>query len=52
MNSDLLLNALLILLFICVGGVFAAAEMALVSLRDSRSSSSRTAAPVAVRSPG
>lgn len=36
MSSDLLLNALLILLFICIGGVFAAAEMALVSLRDSQ----------------
>jgi putative hemolysin len=36
MNSDLVLNAALILLFICVGGVFAGAEMALVSLRDSQ----------------
>ena len=36
MNSDLLINALLILLFICIGGVFAAAEMALVSLRESQ----------------
>ena len=29
-------NAALILLFILVGGVFSAAEMALVSLRDSQ----------------
>lgn len=36
MSSDILLNAALILLFICIGGVFAAAEMALVSLRDSQ----------------
>lgn len=36
MNVELLLNAALILLFICIGGVFAAAEMALVSLRDSQ----------------
>ena len=35
MNENLL-NAILILLFIAVGGVFAAAEMALVSLRDSQ----------------
>lgn len=36
MTSDLILNAALILLFICVGGIFAGAEMALVSLRDSQ----------------
>ncbi len=36
MTSELVLNAALILLFICVGGVFAGAEMALVSLRDSQ----------------
>ena len=36
MSSGVLLNSLLILLFICVGGVFAAAEMSLVSLRDSQ----------------
>ena len=36
MSSELVLNAALILLFICVGGVFAGAEMALVSLRDSQ----------------
>ncbi|GAA3691974.1 hemolysin family protein [Microlunatus aurantiacus] len=36
MTSELVLNAVLILLFICVGGVFAGAEMALVSLRDSQ----------------
>ncbi len=34
--STVLLNILLILFFIGVGGVFAAAEMALVSLRDSQ----------------
>ncbi len=36
MTSELVLNIALILLFICVGGVFAGAEMALVSLRDSQ----------------
>ncbi len=35
MNENVL-NAFLILVFICIGGVFAAAEMALVSLRDSQ----------------
>jgi len=34
--SDTLLNVLLIFVFIVIGGVFAAAEMALVSLRDSQ----------------
>jgi putative hemolysin len=34
--SSVLVNIALILLFIAVGGVFAAAEMALVSLRDSQ----------------
>lgn len=34
--SSTLVNVLLVLLFILVGGVFAAAEMALVSLRDSQ----------------
>src|SRR5688500_2965807 len=34
--STVLLNMLLILFFIAVGGVFAAAEMALVSLRESQ----------------
>src|SRR5918997_4864491 len=34
--STVLLNIALILVFILVGGVFAAAEMALVSLRDSQ----------------
>jgi len=34
--SSTLLNALLIFVFITVGGVFAAAEMSLVSLRDSQ----------------
>ncbi|HVK35872.1 MAG TPA: CNNM domain-containing protein, partial [Microlunatus sp.] len=36
MTSELVLNIALILVFICVGGVFAGAEMALVSLRDSQ----------------
>ena len=35
MNGTLV-NVLLIFLFICIGGVFAAAEMALVSLRESQ----------------
>src|ERR687897_917206 len=34
--STVLLNIALILVFIVVGGIFAAAEMALVSLRDSQ----------------
>jgi putative hemolysin len=34
--NDTILNSLLIILFIVIGGVFAAAEMALVSLRDSQ----------------
>src|SRR5918992_2609303 len=34
--STVLLNILLILFFIGVGGIFAAAEMALVSLRESQ----------------
>src|SRR5918996_5550848 len=34
--STVLLNTLLILFFILVGGIFAAAEMALVSLRESQ----------------
>ena len=34
--SDTITNILLIALFIVIGGVFAAAEMALVSLRDSQ----------------
>jgi len=34
--STVLLNIALILVFILIGGVFAAAEMALVSLRDSQ----------------
>ena len=34
--STVLLNISLILVFIAIGGVFAAAEMALVSLRDSQ----------------
>ncbi|MDN5804315.1 MAG: hemolysin family protein, partial [Microlunatus sp.] len=36
MSFDIALNSALILLFICIGGVFAAAEMSLVSLRDSQ----------------
>ncbi len=34
--NDTLLNIVLILVFVLIGGVFAAAEMALVSLRDSQ----------------
>src|SRR5215471_7487903 len=34
--NDTLLNIVLILVFIMIGGVFAAAEMALVSLRESQ----------------
>lgn len=34
--TEILTNVALILLFICLGGVFAAAEMALVTLRDSQ----------------
>ncbi|MFW6599740.1 hemolysin family protein [Propionibacteriaceae bacterium Y2011] len=34
--NEVLLNSALILLFICIGGVFAAAEMSLVSLRESQ----------------
>jgi putative hemolysin len=34
--NDTLLNIVLILVFVMIGGVFAAAEMALVSLRDSQ----------------
>jgi putative hemolysin len=36
MTADVVLNALVVLVLICIGGVFAAAEMALVSLRDSQ----------------
>ncbi|WUJ75142.1 hemolysin family protein [Kribbella soli] len=36
MNETLLLNIVLILVFVMIGGVFAAAEMALVSLRESQ----------------
>ncbi|WP_432888361.1 hemolysin family protein [Kribbella sp. CA-245084] len=36
MNDTLLLNIVLILVFVMIGGVFAAAEMALVSLRESQ----------------
>lgn len=36
MNDNTLLNIVLILVFVLIGGVFAAAEMALVSLRDSQ----------------
>jgi putative hemolysin len=36
MNDTLLLNIVLILVFVLIGGVFAAAEMALVSLRESQ----------------
>ena len=34
--NDTLLNIVVIFVFIMIGGVFAAAEMALVSLRDSQ----------------
>jgi putative hemolysin len=36
MTSDVLVSILVIFVLICLGGVFAAAEMALVSLRDSQ----------------
>ncbi|MFC5175436.1 hemolysin family protein [Nocardioides taihuensis] len=36
MDSDTLLNLILVLVFVLVGGVFAATEIALVSLRDSQ----------------
>jgi putative hemolysin len=36
MNGDLLLNIVLVLVFVLVGGVFAATEMALVTLRESQ----------------
>lgn len=36
MNTDLLVNVGLVLLFILIGGVFAATEIALVSLRESQ----------------
>lgn len=36
MDSDTLVNLLLVLLFVVVGGVFAGTEMALVSLRESQ----------------
>lgn len=36
MDTTLLVNALLVLLFVLVGGVFAATEMAIVSLRQSQ----------------
>jgi putative hemolysin len=36
MNGDLALNIVLVLVFILIGGVFAATEMALVTLRDSQ----------------
>src|SRR3954454_16256351 len=36
MNTTTLLNIVLILVFVMIGGVFAAAEMALVSLRESQ----------------
>ena len=36
MDSQTLLNVGLVLLFVLVGGVFAATEIALVSLRDSQ----------------
>jgi putative hemolysin len=36
MNGDLALNIVLVLVFVLIGGVFAATEMALVTLRDSQ----------------
>ena len=36
MNGDLVLNITLVLIFVLIGGVFAATEMALVTLRDSQ----------------
>ncbi|MFJ6002282.1 hemolysin family protein [Arthrobacter sp. NPDC092385] len=36
MNSDLALNIALVVVFVLIGGVFAATEMALVTLRDSQ----------------
>ena len=36
MNTDLLVNLGLVLLFVLIGGVFAATEIALVSLRESQ----------------
>jgi putative hemolysin len=36
MNGDLVLNITLVLIFVLVGGVFAATEMALVTLRESQ----------------
>lgn len=36
MNGELLLNIALVLVFVLIGGVFAATEMALVTLRDSQ----------------
>jgi putative hemolysin len=36
MNGDLWLSIAIVLVFICIGGFFAAAEMALVSLRESQ----------------
>lgn len=36
MNGDLILNIVLVVVFVLVGGVFAATEMALVTLRDSQ----------------
>lgn len=36
MNGDLVLNVVLVIAFVLIGGVFAATEMALVTLRDSQ----------------
>lgn len=36
MNGDLVLNIVLVIVFVLIGGVFAATEMALVTLRDSQ----------------
>ena len=45
--STVLLNILLIFVFIVIGGVFAAAEMSLVSLRDSQIRSAAATAAAA-----
>jgi hypothetical protein len=50
MNGTLL-NIALMLVFVLIGGVFATAEMALVSLRESQLSPCRTAAGAARPSP-
>ena len=36
MNADVVINIGLVLLFVCIGGVFSGTEMAIVSLRESQ----------------